>query len=53
MIGTIVSQLTKDATLEELERAGLGATVFTHFIIVKIHNLRLYFTIWTYDFIRR
>lgn len=30
MIGTIVSQLTKDATLKELEEAGLGSTYVEH-----------------------
>lgn len=30
MIGTIVSQLTQDATLEELEQAGLGSTYVEH-----------------------
>ena len=30
MVGTIVHQLTKDATIEEIEKAGLGAYYTDH-----------------------
>ena len=40
MVGTIVHQLTKDASIEEIEKAGLGAYYTDHGVGLKYLLIR-------------
>ena len=42
MVGTIVHQLTKDASVEEIEKAGLGAYYTDHGVGLKYFLKEIY-----------
>ena len=46
MVGTIVHQLTKDATIEEIEKAGLGAYYTDHGVDVYPAFTAAYAAVW-------
>ena len=49
MVGTIVHQLTKDASIEEIEKAGLGAHYTDHGVGLQYLLILLLIIFWKYN----
>ena len=49
MVGTIVHQLTKDASIEEIEKAGLGAYYTDHGVGLQYLLILLLIIFWKYN----